>query len=264
MFRRLRRARILREKLLVEDTWSSLLSEHPILRGLAAPELGQLRELATLFLHEKTFENPQGLELDDYRRAVIAVQACLPVLNLGLDWYRAWKTVVVVPDVFVQEQQEYDRAGVVHEWEEDKSGEAWDRGPVVLSWQDVEASGWGDGYNVVIHEAAHQLDLTDGQINGRPALHPGMSPAAWYEVFAGAFADFRKRARRRKGRTRIDDYAAEDDGEFFAVACETFFEQPRVLFSEYPEVYRLLTQFFRQDPAARLSRQAGRRTRPEG
>ena len=258
MFRRLRRTRILRERLLPEEAWSDLLAEHPILEGLTPEELARLRELATLFLHEKVFEHPPQLELDEYRKAVIAVQACLPVLNLGLDWYRRWKTVVVVPDVFVQEHQEWDPAGVVHEWEEDQSGESWDHGPVVLSWQDVEASGWGDGYNVVIHEAAHKLDILDGQLNGRPELHEGVSAAEWHAGFSAAFTDFQKRAQRKK-RLRIDDYAAQDDVEFFAVSCEYFFEQPRVLTSEYPTVYRLLAAFFRQDPASRLPAQPAKR-----
>lgn len=255
MFRRLRRARLLRRRLLAQEQWSSLLEEHPILAGLSPEEQERLRGLSTIFLHEKIFEG-RGLDLDEYRRAVIAVQACLPVLNLGLDWYRNWRTVVVVPDVFTQELQEQDEAGVVHEWAEEQSGESWDRGPVVLSWQDVEASGWGDGYNVVIHEAAHKLDLLDGQINGRPQLHAGVGATEWYEGFSVAYRDFRRRAggKRPRKRLRIDDYAAEDDGEFFAVACETFFEKPRLLRSEYPQVYRLLAAFFRQDPATRLKR----------
>jgi hypothetical protein len=256
LFRRLRRARILRRRLLAQDHWSSLLEEHPILAGLAPEEQARLRELSTLFLHEKIFESRGQLELDEYRRAVIAVQACLPVLNLGLDWYRNWRTVVVVPEAFTGEYEEWDKAGVVHEWEEEESGESWDQGPVVLSWQDVEASGWGDGYNVVIHEAAHKLDLLDGQSNGRPQLHEGVSAADWYEGFTGAYEDFRKRAgRKRRGkRLRIDDYAAEDDAEFFAVGCEYFFEQPAVLKEEYPQVYGLLAAFFRQDPSARLKK----------
>jgi Mlc titration factor MtfA (ptsG expression regulator) len=127
----------------------------------------------------------------------------------------------------------------------------------------VEASGWGDGYNVVIHEAAHRLDLLDGRNNGRPRLHEGVSPGEWYEGFAGAYEDFRKRAEagRRGRRLRIDDYAAENDAEFFAVACEYFFEQPRILKEEYPQVYRLLGAFFRQDPAARLPAKSPRKRR---
>lgn len=259
VLRRIRRTRILRDRLLPEDQWASLLREHPILDGFPEAELARLRELATLFLHEKVFENPKRLELGDYRRSVIAIQACLPILNLGLDWYRNWRTVVVLPDVFVQERLEYDQAGVAHEWKEDDSGESWDRGPVVLSWQDVEASGWGDGYNVVIHEAAHRLDLLDGQVNGRPALHPGMKAQEWTAVFSQAYTDLAHRARgRSRRRLRIDEYAAASDAEFFAVASEYFFERPHVLHGEYPEVYRLLGQFYRQDPLQRLRPRARR------
>jgi Mlc titration factor MtfA (ptsG expression regulator) len=256
LFRRLRRTRILRERLLSEEQWSALLSEHPILGGLTSEEGERLRELTTLFLHEKVFEHPPELELDDYRRAVICVQACLPVLNLGLDWYRLWKTVVVVPDQFSEQFAEWDEAGVVHEWEEDDLAGQRNLGVVVLSWRDVEDSGWGDNFNVVIHEAAHELDMTDGQLNGRPALHPGMNPAEWYQTFSAAYRHFTRGlqpgGRSRARRSRLDEYAAEDDVEFFGVVCETFFEQPHTLRSEYPDVYRLLAAFFKQDPSGRL------------
>jgi Mlc titration factor MtfA (ptsG expression regulator) len=254
IIRSLRRNIILKEGLIPDDAWSALLEEHPILSGMAETDLVQLRRITTLFLHEKTFEGADGLDLTDYMRSVVALQASLPILGLGLDWYRDWKTVVMVPDLFVETHTEYDSAGVAHEWEEDNSGESWDEGPVLLSWKDVEASGWGDGYNVVIHEAAHRLDLLDGKINGRPALHDGMSVDEWQSVFSVAFKDLSRRARRRTGKkSRIDSYAVESDSEFFAVASEYFFEQPRVLKSEYAEVYRLLSEFYKQDPAARLS-----------
>jgi Mlc titration factor MtfA (ptsG expression regulator) len=123
---------------------------------------------------------------------------------------------------------------------------------VVLSWKDIEASGWGDGYNVIIHEAAHRLDLLDGEVNGRPALHKGMSPKEWLDVFSSAYGDLKRRAKKRRPRSKIDAYAVEDDAEFFAVTSEYFFEQPRVLGGEYPDVYRLLREFYRQDPARRL------------
>ncbi len=265
MFRRLRRARILRERLLAQEHWTSLLEEHPILGGLNPEEQARLRELVTLFLHEKIFEHPPELELDEYRKAVIAVQACLPVLNLGLDWYRLWKTVVVVPDQFSERFAEWDEAGVVHEWEEDDLAGQRNLGVVVLSWRDVEDSGWGDNFNVVIHEAAHELDLTDGQLNGRPSLQPGMSPKQWYETFSRAYRRFTRevhpRGKPRGRRSRLDEYAAEDDVEFFAVVCETFFEQPRVLRAEYPDVYRLLAAFFLQDPASRLPARPPRKRR---
>jgi hypothetical protein len=167
--------------------------------------------------------------------------------------------VVVVPDVFTEEYTEPDEAGVVHEWEENKSGLSWDEGPVVLSWEDIEASGWGDGYNVVIHEAAHRLDQTDGAVNGCPALHQGMDPDEWRRVFSGSFEDLSRRKRSRKHRSKIDSYATESDSEFFAVASEYFFEKPRVLTSEYPDIYRLLAAFYRQDTASRLTAARGKR-----
>ncbi len=251
IFRSIRRSRILREGLLSEEAWEWLLRDHPILDGLAEEERRRLRQMATLFLHEKRFEAAEGLELTEDIRDVISIQACLPVLNLGLEWYENWKTIVVLPDVFIGEHAELDTAGVAHEWREDNSGESWDDGPVVLSWKDVEASGWGDGYNVVIHEAAHRLDQLDGEVNGRPALHEDMDPVEWLDVFSRAFKDLSRRASGRRRRLRIDPYAVEDDGEFFAVASEYFFEQPEVLQGEYPEVYRLLHAFYRQDPALR-------------
>ncbi len=257
IFRKLRRDRIIRQSLLPEDTWKWLVEDHPILAGLSGQELGRLRELSTLFLHEMTFEGADGLELTGQMREVIAVQACLPVLCLGLEYYENWRTTVVVPDVFVEEHTSFDQAGVVHEWDEDNSGESWDTGPVLLSWKDVEASGWGDGYNVIIHEAAHRLDLLDGEVNGRPSLHEGMSADEWRDVFSRAFADLKRRAGRKKRRLAIDPYAIEDDGEFYAVTSEYFFERPGLLAGEYPGVYRLLSQFYRQDPRARMRAERG-------
>jgi MtfA peptidase len=251
IFRSVRRSRILREGLLSEEAWKWLLQDHPILDGMEEEERSRLRRMATIFLHEKSFEGAEGLELTPVIREVISVQACLPILCLGMEWYDNWKAIVVLPDVFIEEHSELDSAGVAHEWQEDNSGESWDSGPVVLSWKDVEASGWGDGYNVVIHEAAHRLDLLDGEVNGRPALHDDMSPREWLEVFSRAFGDLSRRASGKRRRLRIDPYAVEDDAEFFAVTSEYFFEQPEVLKSEYPDVYRLLRAFYRQDPARR-------------
>jgi MtfA peptidase len=258
MFRGARRNRIVKESLLPADIWDWLVKDHPILEGFSEEALLRLRKISTLFLHEKIFEGADGLDLSEGMREVIAVQACLPILELGLEAYEDWKTVIVVPDVFIQEHMHFDRAGVVHEWDEDNSGESWDTGPVVLSWKDVEASGWGDGYNVIIHEAAHRLDLLDGEVNGRPALHAGMDPVRWREVFSDAFEDLKKKASRKKRGLKIDPYAIEDDGEFFAVCSEYFFEQPDVLKAEYPEVYIHLSLYYRQDPFARMSASAAR------
>ena len=258
--RDLKRKRILASRPVPDETWSGIREEHPILDGLGEEELERLRGLVAVFLGEKRFELAHGVALDDYGRAVIATQACLPILELGLDWYAGWSTVVVVPREFVGEFSEVDDAGVVHEWQQEMGGESWDRGPLVLSWEDVEDSGWGDGYSVVIHEVAHKLDLTDGEVNGRPALHADMDGARWDAVMAAALEDLRAGPQKaRKG--RIDPYAAESPEELFAVATESFFEEPHVLKRQYPEVYAELQAFYRQDPASRTSREERRARR---
>ena len=233
-----------------EERWRWVREQHPILAGLTPDEDRRLQELVGRFLHRKRFE-VHGLEGDeDLYRLVVATQACVPVLGLGLEWYRGWRTVVLLPREFAAQMEETDAGGVVREWEEELAGEAWDEGPVVLSWNDVEESGWGDGCNVVIHEAAHKLDLLDGDMNGRPALHRDMDPATWHRELGGAYEQLcRDEQHGREG--AVDFYAAESPAEFFAVTSELFFERPAALHRQFPGVYRQLTAFYRQHPLHR-------------
>ncbi len=100
-------------------------------------ELASLRELCTLFLAEKEFVGARGLEVTDGMALVIAAQACVPILNLGIDAYRGWRSVVVYPEAFVVELAEVDDSGLVHHGWQERAGEAWERGAVILSWQDI-------------------------------------------------------------------------------------------------------------------------------
>ncbi len=227
-----------------------------MLDGLELSELQRLRDLALLFLHEKSLEPVGTVELSPYQRVSIAVQACLPLLNLGLDWLDGWVSVIIYPDEFVPEREWVDEAGVVHTVAEPLTGEAWLHGPLILSWPDVAAGGRRDGYNVVIHELAHKLDGLTGDTNGMPPLHRGMDPAAWTAAFAEAFAALEGSTLEEEP-LLFDDYAAESPAEFFAVACELFFELPEELVVAYPAVYHQLRLFFRQDPAARLPSPGG-------
>jgi Mlc titration factor MtfA (ptsG expression regulator) len=247
-FDTLRRQRILRQHRLEEAPWRQALAHHPILGRLAPGESERLRELSTLFLHEKLFEPVRGMQLDLPMQASIAVQACLPILNLGMEWYDDWRTVVVYEAEFVSPRRQIDAIGVMHEWSEVLSGESWGRGPVILSWNDVEASGWGDGYNVVIHEMAHKLDMRNGDADGFPPLHRSMNSRDWHTAFSSAYADMSRRVDHGE-LTQIDEYATESPAEFFAVVSECFFEQPGLLLREYPLVYRQLVEFYRQNPA---------------
>lgn len=249
-FKAWRRRRILRRYALPDALWQAAAGL-PFLHGLAPDELHRLRDLTTLFLHAKQMSGAGGLVLTDAMRVTIAVQACLPILNLDLDYYDGWVEIIVYPDEFVPEYEYTDEDGLVHHMRAPMSGEAWLGGPVILSWHDAGRGYEVDGYNVVIHEFAHKLDMLNGDANGFPPLHAGMSRQAWSSAFGAAYENFCARVDAGED-TAIDPYAAETPGEFFAVLSEAFFEMPRLVQREYPEVYVQLSQFYRQDPAARI------------
>lgn len=246
------RKRALTRHTIPASAWLTAVNGLPLLAGLDAQALERLRRLATLFLHEKSLEPVHGLELTDSMRIHLAAQAALPILNLGFDWYDGWKSVVLYPGEFASRQEWTDEYGLVHTRREIRSGEAWQRGPVVLSWADVAASGGCEGYNAVIHELAHKLDYSSGSSNGCPALHEGMRVRDWRAAFEPAYEDLCKRIDDGE-ETSLDPYATEAPEEFFAVMSEHFFETPGLLKREYPAVYEQLKLFYRQDPAERLT-----------
>ncbi len=231
-----------------EADWHTALAL-PLFARLDEAERSSLRALAERLIQEKTFSAAAGAELGGAAIAAIAVQAALPVLNLGLEGYGSWREIIVYPAEFVPEREEMDEAGVVHHVRHPMSGEAWEGGPVVLSLQDVAWSGLCDGYNVVIHEFAHKLDMANGTANGLPRLHSGMRTEEWAGAFVPAYEDFCRRVDAGE-ETAIDPYAAENPAEFFAVLTEYFFELPEVLHAAYPAVFNQMRQFFRQDPLA--------------
>ena len=216
-------------------------------RGLKfLPDSRKLRELALLFLAEKQFVGAHGLEVGDEMRVSIAAQACLPILELGLDWYSGWTGIVVYPGDFRVRREMVDEAGVVHQWDDELAGEAMPGGPVVLSW---DAAAHDPHMNVVIHEFAHKLDMRNGEADGVPPLHAGMDPAAWRAALEETYEGFCDAVERGR-ETWLDPYAAEHLSEFFAVISEAFFEDGRETRRRYPDLYEQLRLFYKQDPAA--------------
>jgi len=242
-----KRRRILERHHVDDALWRRAIKHLPFLAGLSAEEERRLREFAVLFLAEKQFSPVHGLALTEDDRVEIALQACLPVLELGLDWYSDWTGVIVYPGDFRVRRTEIDEDGVMHEWDDELAGEAMPGGPVVLSW-DATAN---DPYmNVVIHEFAHKLDMLDGVADGKPPLHPGMDARAWRKAFEEAYEGFCDAVERGRD-TWLDPYAAEHPSEFFAVVSEAFFEDPGETRRRYPGVYEQLKLFYRQDPLSR-------------
>ena len=230
--------------------WESAFASLPLLAGLSADEQRRLKQLAILFCHRKSFEGAHGLFVSDAMLLIIALQACLPILELGLEVYDGWTSVIVYPSGFAPEHTYLDEYGVEHYVQEEMSGEAWQRGPVLLAWDDASRTGERDGYNLVIHEFAHKLDMQNGSANGFPPLHRNMNTDSWSRIFTRGYEDFVRKCDAAID-IGIDCYAAESPAEYFAVMSEVFFEKPRLLQRNYPSVYAQLKLYYRQDPITR-------------
>jgi Mlc titration factor MtfA (ptsG expression regulator) len=248
-----KRRRILARHRIDDALWRRALRHLPFLAGLSADEERRLKSLALLFLAEKQLTPLRGLVLSDDDRLEIALQACLPVLELGLDWYDGWVGIVVHPSDFKVQRAHTDEDGVLHEWDDELAGESWQGGPVVLSWEALDDSGTvaAGGANVVIHEFAHKLDMMTGEADGVPPLPSREARERWIEVFDAEFDRFCRDVDAGR-KTFLDPYAAESEAEFFAVASEAFFESPNALQREFPRIFGLFRDFYRQDPARRL------------
>ena len=256
-----------------DHLWSTALAALPFIERLDGGERVRLRALAERLLAAKQMAGAADLVLTAAMQVNIAVQASLPVLNLGLDWYRGWKSIVVYPSEFLVPRSVTDEDGVVHEYVEPISGEAWDRGPLVLSWEDAQINTRaGVAYSVVIHEFVHKMDLLDGDADGvppfSPKLHKGLTVERWRNVLRDAFNRFTAEVDlieseipadvdpesdevdRYFANLPFDAYAAQDESEFFAVTSEAFFVAPAGLHQAFPDWYALLSQFFLQDPSA--------------
>jgi Mlc titration factor MtfA (ptsG expression regulator) len=242
-----RNQRIVQRSQITDKEWQEAFDHLPLLQRLSTQDKARLKRLAILFLHSKSLEGVDDLQITTSMQLFIALQACLPILNLGLEWYQGWISVVIYPGAFSKKENAIDEYGIVHQGRTNLSGESWQRGPVVLSWDDIVHRGDIDGRNVVIHEFAHKLDMQNGRANGLPPLHKGMSVHQWARIFTQAYDDFSSRLEQHNP-IPIDPYAATSAAEFFAVFSELFFEKPAVIRSYYSDVYELLAQFYHQDP----------------
>lgn len=226
-----------------------LLADLPWLARLDEARRARLFDLVALFQAGKTVTPVHGLVLDAGQRLRLAALACLPLLEFGAEGLRGWSQVIVYPGAFRVHRQHHDEGtGVVAEWQEELAGESWEQGPLVLSWDDVEAdlAEPEAGFQLVAHEMAHKLDALDGAMDGTPPL-----PAAWQREWARDFQSAYERFCERIDageETPIDAYAAEAPEEFFAVASEYHFSAPALLAREMREVAAHLLRFYGTSP----------------
>jgi MtfA peptidase len=241
-----------RRKLLAEPfppRWSALLDNDLFFSPFLWPEQrARLEERMKIFIPEKEWIGCRGLEVSERMKVLVATQASLLVLNKGLDALDMVSTVLLYPGSYRREERGRGPDGVVTE--EAFIGEAWYRGPVVLSWEDILADleHPEDGMNVVFHEFAHKLDMTNGASDGTPALDERAAYDRWAEVMKAAFDDHVSRDKRGE-KTFFDPYGAESESEFFAVAVEAFFTQGRRMRRKHAAMYGLFKDYFGLDPA---------------
>lgn len=234
--------------------WRLTLLRYPFLGQRSDDDLAELRRLCSLFLATKEFHGAAGFEVTDEVAVAVAAQACLPVLRLGLSWYDGFVGIVMHAGEVVAQRRFEDEDGVVHEYDEELAGEAMEGGPLMLAWQAIAVSddpaqfGADAVFNVVIHEFAHVIDMRDGLADGVPPLEAA-ERERWIAVIDAEWEKFCARIDAGED-TLIDPYGGEAVEEFFAVAVEAFFVAPAAMRSEEPAMYRLLADFFKQDPAA--------------
>lgn len=234
------------------EPWLAILERSvPFYARLPEPDRQELKRHILIFLAEKRFEGCGGLDITDEIRVTIAAQACLLLLHRRTDYFPHLRSILVYPGSYVAETTHHIGGGVILESDDVREGESWHHGSVVLSWDDVRrgADDADDGYNVVLHEFAHQLDSSGGKGDSTPVLQSQSSFLAWARALGEDYERF-KRDIEEDGAEVLDEYGATDPAEFFAVATECFFEQPTEVRRAYPRLYEELKRFYQQDPAA--------------
>ena len=241
------------EQGLPDASWSLIEQRVPMVGRYNSEERLRLGGITRTLLEEKRFEGCAGFVITDEVRLTIGVQAAMLILNRPDDFYSSLRSVLVYPAGYIARFEEPEDGGIITEVEEERLGEAWPEGSVVLSWADVllGAADEDDGRNVVFHEFAHLLDGRTGEMDGLPDLAGSVDPREWARVMNREYRRL-SRAVRRGQAAALDEYGASHPAEFFAVATELFFERPCLARGTYPEMYRLLVQFYRQDPAKQV------------
>ncbi len=221
-------------------------------RYLSPEEQAKLRDDLRVFVAEKNWEGCGGLTVTEEMQVTIAAHACLMTLGLEGEPFRNVLSVLIYPAGYAVPEERW-QGGWSIDGQSARLGEAWYRGPVILSWEEIkhESRYPGHGNNLVWHEFAHQIDMLDRSINGTPPLASRQERMRWHEVMTAEFEQLRRDAQHHRP-TLLDTYGAESEAEFFAVATECFFDCPVELRAEHPHLYEILVSYYRQDPAARI------------
>lgn len=239
-----------RQQLLAEpfpEKWLAYLRRNVRQYALLPPaQQAALRDRLRIFIAEKEWVGCGGLTVDDEMRVTIAAQACMLLLGIEHEYYYdRIRTVLVYPDAYLHPAGR--RGGGWENEEREIAGEYWHRGPVIVSWKNAR-DGMEDRGNLVFHEFAHHLDDIDGEMDGAPPLEGKDQTQRWERVVGDEYRRLVRSSALGEA-TLLNQYGATSLAEFFAVATECFFERPVALEERHPELYGVLKDFYRQDPA---------------
>lgn len=207
-------------------------------RELDEPARARFEREAQIFIDEQTITGPRGAELEDELRVLVAASAVVVVFGREGFRYPQLRDIVVYDRAFNEDYEEEAGANIL--------GMVHAQGPILFSAQSLRQGfrGEHDGHNVGYHEFAHVLDFEHGRADGVPGFMPWAAVRPWLKVMHDETAQIEKR------RSILRRYATTNEAEFFAVATEAFFEKPRRMEKEHPELYALLVEAYGQDPAA--------------
>jgi len=231
--------------------WQFILSQQwPLYSRLPDLLKQNLHERIKLFLNEKQFVGCNGFEVNEQHKLLIAAQACLLIVNKPFDYFDKLTSILIYPSAFIVNRDHLQNDGTIKELQNINTGEAWETGKVILSWDDVYAGmiNISDGHNVVLHEFAHLLDYTNGSANGAPLLEHAVNYNQWSKIFSAAHERL-THAINHGHHSFINPYGATNPAEFFAVSSELFFEKSQLFQNQEPDLHQQLVRFYAVDPA---------------
>ncbi len=206
-------------------------------RQLDAEEQQQFIERVAYFLATTVISPEKGAQVTNDDRVLVAASATIPLFHFRHWSYENLDEVLIYPGTF---NEKYDTdapdrlvLGMV--------GDGAMNRKMILSLASLRA-GFGahpSAGNTAIHEFVHLIDKADGDIDGVPNyLIPDELVRPWLQEMHKTMEAI------RKDRSDIREYAATNEAEFLAVVSEYFFQKPRQLEQDHPELYELLNEIY--------------------
>jgi len=220
--------------------WHSiLLKEVEFYRELNANEQKRFQKRMMQFLSE-VYIDSVNMELVELDKILIASSAVIPVFSFKEWYYPTVSGILLYPDNFNEDFEFSDKskskriAGVV--------GSGRLEGKMILSKKALYHGfkNSNDKRNTAIHEFVHLIDKMDDKVDGIPEiLMQNAYTIPWLKLVHDKMEAI------NEDKSDIRAYGGTKQAEFFAVASEYFFEEPKLMKRKHPELYNMLSDCFR-------------------